>query len=432
MDKFIRVFLPVGMGILVLCGLASCDKNGHDDKAEPARTAARQAPPKDVVPAKASAVIGHGLRQRVMASQVFPAELTAALREEFATVLEAYGGDAEQAVKAWLESYLNGVESGKVEAMAYALLRAIRIQAFEAGGRYIENNFKSAQSRRQALANWFDQGARMKRQEVAALFQAIKDPADSEFYARSIAGAARIDRDRSFSDALGWLKNQVGDEYYGDAVNEFLNGGRVVPRTPADRKVLEDLLANAKGLSEETRASAAKAWASSAAPGDLMSDAEFLQKHGINADGVWTKIISQCNAKDMDSFAQLRDMLPENSPQARTAIATAVVSNLGVTAESLAFLTSGRDYSASEVNPYVASILKSESYGEMAGLVGVMENQTVRDDMIWQVIEWGILGGKSPVDLEPFTTLVNDPARLNVMLRQAEVNRKMNKAPGQP
>lgn len=420
------------LAVSALFGLASCDKNSPEKAPETPVASGSSSVPAGESPTPEPAIPSADLRQKIRDSQAMSAETNASLREEFAAVLNAHGGDAEQAIEAWLKSYLDGVEPVKAEAMAYALLRVVRIQAFEAGGRYIENNFKSAQGRRQALANWFDQGARLKHKDLAALFRAIKDPADSELYARRIAGAARIERERSFSDSLAWLKNQVGDAYYGAAVNEFLDGGRMVPRTPADHKVLEDLLADAKGLPEETRASAAKAWASSVAPEDLKSAAEFLRQYGINAEGVWTTIIAQSGAKDMDSLVQLRDMLPENAPQARAAIAAAVISNLGVTTESLAFLTSGRNDSASERGPYVTSILKSESYGEMAGLVDKMENQAVRTDLIWEVLEWGVMGGKSPAELEPFTRLTNDPPRLNLLLRKAEIIRKSKQPPTQP
>ena len=416
------------LAVSALIGLASCDKNRPEKMPEAPVTSG----PAGESPKPQPAISSADLRQKIRDSQVTTAETNAALRDEFAAVLEAHGGDAEQAIEAWLKSYLDGVEPMKAEAMANALLRAIQTLAFEAGGQYIENNFKSAQSRRQALANWFRQGAILKHKDLATLFRAIKDPADSELYARTIASVARTERARSFSDSLAWLKNQIGDAYYGEAVNEFLDGGRIVPRTPADRKVLEDLLADAKGLPEKTRASAAEAWASSAAPGYLKSAAEFLQQHGINPDGVWTKIIAQSGAKDMNSFVQLRDMLPENAPKARAAIAASVVSNLGVTAESLAFLTPGRDDSATEVGPYVESILKSESYGDMAGLLENMGNQAVRTDLTWQVLEWGIMGGKSPAELEPFSRLTSDPARLNLLLRKAEIIRRTKQPPAQP
>ena len=423
-----RALCGAALAVSALFGLASCDKNSPETKPETPVASS----PIGESPKPKPAISNADLRQKVRDSQVTSAETNAALREDFAAVLEAHGGDAEQAIKAWLKSYLDGVEPMKAEAMAYALLRAIQTLAFEAGGRYIETNFKSAQSRRQALANWFRQGTILKHKDLDSLFRAIKDPADSELYARTMASVARTERERSFSDSLAWLKIQVGDAYYGEAVNEFLDEGRIVPRTPADRKVLEDLLADTNGLPEKTRASAAEAWASSAAPEDLKSAAEFLQQHGINPDGVWTKIIAQSGAKDMESFVQLRDMLPENAPQARAAIAAAVVSNLGVTAESLAFLTPGREYSPSDVGPYLTSILESESYGEMAGLLEKMENQAVRNDLTWQVLEWGIMGGKSPAELEPFTRLTNDPARLNLLLRKAEIIRKTKQPPAQP
>ena len=42
------------------------------------------------------------------------------------------------------------------------------------------------------------------------------------------------------------------------------------------------------------------------------------------------------------------------------------------------------------------------------------------------------MGGKSPAELEPFSRLTNDPARLNLLLRKAEIIRKTKQPPAQP
>jgi hypothetical protein len=135
-----HVLCGAALAVSALFGLASCDKNSPEKAPQTPVASGPSSGPAGESPKPKPAIPNADLRQKILDSQVTSAETNAALREEFAAVLEAHGGDAEQAIEAWLRSYLDGVEPIKAEAMAYALLRAIQLQAFEAGGRYIENN----------------------------------------------------------------------------------------------------------------------------------------------------------------------------------------------------------------------------------------------------------------------------------------------------
>lgn len=115
-----RALCGAALAVSALFGLASCDKNSPEKKPEPSVTSGPSSGPAGESPKPKPAISSADLRQRVRDSQVTTAETNAALREEFATLLEAHGGDAEQAIEAWLKSYLDGVEPMKAEAMAYA------------------------------------------------------------------------------------------------------------------------------------------------------------------------------------------------------------------------------------------------------------------------------------------------------------------------
>lgn len=373
------------------------------------------------------------LKRLVLAAQAFSPELNADLREEFAVVLSDHSGNADEAVEAWIMSYMDAVDPAKFESTAYQLLRAISLQAFGAGGRYIESHFKSVTSRRQALANWFDIGARFKHAELASLFRTIKDPADAELCARRIGGTAQTQSEQTLSTSIAWLKQQVGEEYFGDALNAYLDNGDVKMYAVGDRKALVEILESSLEISEVAKDAVIGILLKNPEASDLDSGVNLLQRLGVKSDKSWVELVSNSSPTDLGGLSQLRDVVPETCTDARRAIAGKVVANNGVTAQSLAFLASGRDVESGEVLPFALHIVKTGTFAESAELVADLSNPEARGLLAWEVVEQGLLfGGKDLKVLEPFTSLVNDPARINLLLRQAEAMRKLNSDPPTP
>jgi hypothetical protein len=95
-----RALCGATLAISALIGLASCDKNSPEKMPETPITSV----PAGESPKPKPAISSADLRQKIRDSQVTSAETNAALREEFAAVLEAHGGDAGKAIEAWLKS----------------------------------------------------------------------------------------------------------------------------------------------------------------------------------------------------------------------------------------------------------------------------------------------------------------------------------------